>query len=82
LSRRSPPERIDQARRAAVRARLIGEGATGETADAWIAAWEDEAAQDGLERGAAYWDAGWAWITERRRSRVRPELGGTAARRC
>jgi hypothetical protein len=29
-----------------------------ETADAWIAAWETKAAQDGLERGAAYRRAG------------------------
>jgi hypothetical protein len=25
------------------------------TADAWIAAWEAKAAQDGIERGSAYW---------------------------
>jgi len=30
------------------------------------------AAQDGLERGAAYWDAGWDWIAEQRRTRVQP----------
>ena len=28
--------------------------------------------QGGLERGSAYWDAGWAWIEEQRRGRVRP----------
>jgi hypothetical protein len=33
MARRSTPERIDQARRAAVRASLIGDGATEETAD-------------------------------------------------
>ena len=43
MSRRSTPERIDAARRAAVRNSLIGEGATEETADAWIAAWEGQA---------------------------------------
>jgi hypothetical protein len=42
-----------------------------ETADAWIAAWEAHATQDGLELGAAYWEAGWAWIAEQRGSRVR-----------
>jgi hypothetical protein len=55
MSRRSTPERIDEARRAATRNRLIGERVSPETADAWIAAWEAQAAQDGRERGAAYW---------------------------
>ena len=50
----------------------LGEGVTEPTADAWMAAWEAEAAQDGLERGAAYWEAGWEWITEEREHRVRP----------
>jgi hypothetical protein len=72
MARRSIPERIDEARRAATRNRLMGDGATDVTADAWIAAWEAKAAQDGLERGAAYWHAAWAWIVEQRRSRVRP----------
>jgi hypothetical protein len=40
MARRSTPERIDTARRAATRNRLIGERMTEETADAWIAAWE------------------------------------------
>jgi hypothetical protein len=34
--------------------------------------WEAQAAQDGLERGSAYWQAGWDWIEEERRGRVRP----------
>jgi hypothetical protein len=72
MSRRSTPERIDVAHRAATRNRLIGERVTPETADAWIAAWETQAAHDGVQRGSAYWEAGWAWIAERRRSRVRP----------
>jgi hypothetical protein len=42
-----------------------------ETADGWIAAWEAQAAMEGLERVSAYWDAGWTWIEEQRRSRVR-----------
>jgi hypothetical protein len=67
MSRRSNPARIDDARRAATRNRLIGTGLDGATADAWIAAWEAQAAQDGLERSAAFWDAGWHWITARRR---------------
>ncbi len=72
MSRRSTPERIDEARRAAVRSALVGDGATEDTADAWIAAWEAQAAQDGLERGSAYWQAGWDWIAAQRQHRVRP----------
>jgi hypothetical protein len=72
MSRRSTPERIDEARRAGTRNRLIGDGATETTADVWIAAWEAQAAQDGLERGRTYWEAGWAWIAEQRQSQVRP----------
>jgi len=72
VSRRSTPERIDQARQAATRSRLIGEGATEETADAWLAAWEAQAADVGLDRGAAHWDAAWKWIAEQRLARVRP----------
>ncbi len=72
MSRRSTPQRIDEAREAATRSRLMGKGATEPTADAWIDAWAGQAAQDGLERGAAYWDAGWAWIADQRMGRVRP----------
>jgi hypothetical protein len=72
MSRQSTPERIDEARRAATRARLIGERVTPETADAWIAAWDAQAAQDGMTPSAAYWEAGWTWIGEQRRARVRP----------
>jgi hypothetical protein len=72
VARRSTPERIDGAHRAATRQRLIGERVSEATADAWIAAWEAHAAHDGLERGAAYWDAGWAWIAEQRRGRKLP----------
>ena len=47
----------------------MGEGATAETADAWIAAWEAEAAHTGVVPGtAAYWDAGCEWIQSNRRS--------------
>ena len=72
MSRRSTPERIDAARRAATRDPLIGDGVTEETVDAWIAAWEAQAAQDDLERGSAYWEAGWGWIAAQRQHRVRP----------
>jgi hypothetical protein len=55
------------------RNRLISDGATEATADAWIAVWEAAAAEDGLERGPAYWDAGWAWIAAQRKTRRLPE---------
>ncbi|HET9754960.1 MAG TPA: hypothetical protein VFP66_00535 [Candidatus Limnocylindrales bacterium] len=73
MSRRSTPERIDAARHAAVRNSLIGDGVRPEMADAWIAAWEAQAAEDGLQRGNAYWEAGWTWIAEKRRTRRLPE---------
>jgi hypothetical protein len=72
MSRRSTPERIDEARRAATRNRLIGERVTPATADAWLAAWAEQAAADGLEHGRGYWDAGWAWIADQRTRRARP----------
>ena len=73
MSRRSTSERIDQACRAANRNRLIGEGVSELTADAWIAAWEAKATQDGLERGSASWRAGWDWIAEERKTRRLPD---------
>jgi hypothetical protein len=69
VARRADPERFDAARHAAVRNSLISDGASEETADAWIAAWEARADQDGLDLGTAYWDAGWEWIAERRKTR-------------
>jgi hypothetical protein len=65
-------EPIDVARRAATRDRLIGHFATPETADAWIAAWVAQAAQDGVKRGSGYWQAGRDWIAAQRELRVRP----------
>jgi hypothetical protein len=72
MSRRADPERIDEARRAATRHRLIGERVTPETADAWITAWAEQAARDGIEAGSEYWTAGWDWIAEQRTRQVRP----------
>jgi hypothetical protein len=65
------PERIDVARRAATRNRLIGEGVTEATADAWIAAWEARAAENGLERGNAYWGR-WLGLDRRAAAAARP----------
>jgi hypothetical protein len=72
MSRRADPARIDEARRAATRNWLLGEGATEATADAWIAAWDAQAAQDGLEPGREYWERAWEWIVTERHRRVRP----------
>ena len=72
MSRRANPARIDEARRAAIRNRLIGEGMTEGTAEAWIAAWDIEATREGLEPGRVYWERGWDWITAERQRRVRP----------
>jgi hypothetical protein len=72
MSRRADPARIDEARRAATRNRLIGGGVTEATADAWIAAWDVKAAQDGLEPGREYWERGLDWIEAERQHRVRP----------
>jgi len=64
MARPADPERTDEARRAATRNRLIGDRVTPETADTWIAEWEAHAAAEGLERGAAHWEAGWTWIIQ------------------
>jgi hypothetical protein len=66
------PARINEARQAATRNRLIGDGATEATADAWISTWEARAAHDGLERGSACGDASWQWMAAQREHRVRP----------
>lgn len=72
MSRRSTPERIDDARREATHRRLVSLGVTDATADAWIDAWARQANHDGIEPGRGYWDACWRWIEDQRRLRVRP----------
>jgi hypothetical protein len=62
MSRRSTPERLHAARRAAALARLISDGELPERADAALAAWEAQAAVDGRERDGGYWEAGYRWI--------------------
>ena len=60
MSRRSSPERIYAARRAAVLSRLTQERRLSEQrAEALVAAWEVEGDSRGLERmSAAFWEAG------------------------
>jgi hypothetical protein len=63
MSRRSTPERLDAARHAATRNRLIGEARMSEDrADEWLARWAAQASQEARERDAAYWDAAFEWI--------------------
>ena len=71
-ARRSTSERLDEARRAASRCHLIAERVTEATADAWIAAWDVQAAENGLEHCRVYWERGWEWIAAERQRRVRP----------
>jgi hypothetical protein len=65
-------ERINQARRAAIRNRLISSGRDPAVAERWCDAWEAEAALRGLERGSDYWDAGKVWIDSQCAARKRP----------
>ena len=65
--------RIHQARRAAIRNRLIGNtGLDLEVAERWCDAWEAEAALRGLTRDGDYWDAGKLWIDAQCAARKRP----------
>jgi hypothetical protein len=68
MSRRSTPERLDAARRAATVRRLELEGELPEQAEALVAAWEAVSDAEAIQRDGAYWDAGWAWIDAQRRS--------------
>jgi hypothetical protein len=69
MARRADPERIHQARRAAVRNGLTDYGMPLEEAERWCDAWELEAAGRGLPKDAAYWEAGEAWMSEQRAKR-------------
>jgi hypothetical protein len=68
MSRRSTPERLDAARRAAFLVRLVREGELPDQAEAWIARWEAEATAEGRPRDGRYWDDGYRWIAERIRT--------------
>ena len=69
MARRGDPERIFEAQRAGLRARLSGTGMRSETADRWLDAWVLEATGRGLVKDGAYWQAGWDWIAEERAAR-------------
>ena len=53
-------ERIQIARREALRARLLGDGLLPAQADRWISAWERDG---GDPSTAAFWDQGYEWIS-------------------
>ena len=53
----------------------------GPMADAWIAAWERLAAQDRLDRGSAYSEAGWNRIASQRERRASTQLHAPGSRR-
>ncbi len=76
MARRSTPERIYQAHRAGTIRRLEGEGELPERAEALVAAWEAEAAQDGRDRDGRWWQDGWRWMAERRASQGRTTRNG------
>lgn len=59
MSRRSTPERLSDARRAATLERLVSAGMLRDRAEGALAAWEVRTAQDGRPRDAAYWEAAW-----------------------
>jgi hypothetical protein len=65
MSRRSPPERLDAARRAATLARLIGDGELPGPAEAALVAWERQSAD---QRPRASW-----WVD----GRIPLDLQGT-----
>ena len=69
MARRSDPERIFQAWRAAVRSGLMDTGMDEATANRWCDAWELEVAGRQLAKNGDYWTAGEAWIAEERAAR-------------
>jgi hypothetical protein len=70
--RRGDPERIYQAQRAGIFARLTQSERVSELdAEHWISRWEREAESGGLARNAVgFWDTGWDWIAEQRATKT------------
>ena len=72
MARRRDRERIYQARRAGLVARLVSTAVAPDRADALVAAWEAHATAGGLARdGEPYWDEAWPWLESRRWTRPR-----------
>ena len=66
MTRRADPQRIHEARRAAIRNNLMGSGMKIEMAERFCDAWELEATGRGLPRDGAYWRVGAEWIASER----------------
>ena len=59
------PERLTA--RTAVMRELVNDGVAVEAAERWCAAWEAEAARQGIRRSSPFfWDAGRGWIDAQR----------------
>jgi hypothetical protein len=69
MARHPDPERIFEARRAAVRYGLMDTGMDEPTTNRWFDARELEAAGRGLSRDSAFWDLGAEWIAAEPRAR-------------
>ena len=69
VGRRADPERIFQARRAAVRYSLMDYGMDEPTANRWCDAWELKASGRGYSKDATYWQAGHEWFAAERAAR-------------
>ena len=69
MPRRGDPERIYQAQRAGIFARLVREARLDRfDAEQWIVAWEVEAEAAGIaRRSPGFWDEGWHWIQAMRK---------------
>ena len=70
MARRGDPERIFEAQRQGVRARLISTvRMQTEVADRWLDAWVLDATMRGLPRDGCFWDASSQWIAAERAAR-------------
>jgi hypothetical protein len=70
MARRRILDRVYQARRAGIVARLMSTGVLPERAEGLMIAWEVEATAAGLPPdSAAYWDGAWPWLEQRRWTR-------------
>ena len=73
MSHRADPDRIHQARRAAIRNAIMQDrGLDQQVAERWCDAWEAEAVLQGRERDRDYWDAGKLWIDRQCSARRQP----------
>ncbi|MBA2380825.1 MAG: hypothetical protein H0V73_01825 [Chloroflexi bacterium] len=64
MSRRSTPDRLSDARRAALVNRLIGAGELPTRAEAMVGAWERATASDDRPHDGAYWEEAHRWIVD------------------